>query len=60
MRVWCVGSHVPPNLPALEREPPGVPLGPLLLAHREETAGRRAPHCSLHRPYCKKSLVQRP
>lgn len=60
MRVWCVGSHVPPNLPALEREPPGVPLGPLLLVHREETAGRRAPHCSLHRPYCKKSLVQRP
>lgn len=39
VRVWCVGSHVPPNLPALEREPPGVPLGPLLLAHREETAG---------------------
>ena len=33
------GQPRSPNLPALEREPPGVPLGPLLLAHHEETAG---------------------
>lgn len=43
VRVWCVGSHIPPNLPALEREPPGAPLGALLPVRRQETVGQEGP-----------------
>ena len=60
VRVWCVGSHVPPTFLLWSGSLPGCPWVLYCLRTMRRQRGRRAPHCCLHRPCCKKSLVQRP